>query len=59
MLIFAYLLACFLVALNGRHRRFGVLGAMFLSLLITPILAFLVLWVTAPKPDPEPHQTEA
>jgi hypothetical protein len=48
VLIVAYLMACFLVALSGRHRRFGFVGALFLSLMLTPILSFLVLWLTGP-----------
>ena len=49
MLIAGYLMLCLLVALCGRNRRYGFVGALFMSLLITPVLAFLLLWITAPK----------
>jgi peptidoglycan/LPS O-acetylase OafA/YrhL len=49
MLVVAYLLLSLLVALCGRHRRSGFVGAFFMALLITPILAFLVLYLTAPS----------
>lgn len=51
MLVVAYLLLSLLVALCGRHRRSGFVGAFFMALLITPILAFLVLYLTAPNPS--------
>ena len=51
MLVVAYLLLSLLVALCGRHRRSGFVGAFFMALLITPILAFLVLYLTAPSPS--------
>ena len=51
MLVVAYFLLSLLVALCGRHRRSGFVGAFFMALLITPILAFLVLYLTAPSPS--------
>lgn len=51
MLVVAYLLLSLLVALCGRHRRSGFVGAFFMALLITPALAFLVLYLTAPSPS--------
>jgi len=49
MLVVAYLLLSLLVALCGRHRRTGFVGAFFMSLVLTPVLAFLVLYLTAPS----------
>ncbi len=49
MLIAGYLLLCLLVALCGRTRRAGFVGSLFMCLLITPVLAFLILWMTGPK----------
>ena len=51
MLVVAYFMVCFLVALSGRRRRMGFVGALFLSLLITPVLSFLILWMTGLEPN--------
>lgn len=37
-----------LVGLWGRWRRLGFAGSFVVSLLITPVLAFLLLYVTEP-----------
>ena len=47
-LIIAYVLGSLAVGLAGRRRRIGFVGFMIVSLLITPPLALLVLWVSAP-----------
>ncbi|MCB9528832.1 MAG: hypothetical protein R3F65_06275 [bacterium] len=47
-----YLLACFLVGVMGRKRRVGFFGAALLSLLLTPVLMFFVLFAGAEKRRP-------
>lgn len=49
MLVFAYVIVCLVVAVLGLNRRFGYVGALFMCLAMTPLIAFLVLWVTSPK----------
>jgi hypothetical protein len=48
----AYLIGSFLVAFVGRRRRIGYFGFLLVSLLITPILALLILFITTPRKDP-------
>ena len=45
----AYILACLLTGIYGRQRRLGFIGASLLSFFITPPLALIVLFFTAPK----------
>lgn len=50
----AYILACALIGIAGRKRRLGLFGFTLLSFLITPILSWLLLFVTGqPKPPPD------
>lgn len=39
----------FCAAYYGRFRRFGFVGWFILSLLISPFMALLILFITAPK----------
>lgn len=48
-----YLLGSIAVGFLGRNRKIGVLGFLIISLLITPVLALLVLLLTAENPTPE------
>jgi hypothetical protein len=64
VLVFAYVIVCLVVATLGINRRFGYVGALFMCLAMTPVVAFLVLWVTAParkpveaQPSPAPTRT--
>ena len=54
MLVFAYVVVCMVVALLGLNRRSGYVGALFMCFLMTPLVAFLVLWMTAPARRPPP-----
>jgi hypothetical protein len=43
-----YFLACALVAFAGRGRRIGFLGFFILSIFLSPIIALLVVILSAP-----------
>lgn len=49
MLAATWILLSVLVGFLGRHRRIGFVGFFLLALVFTPIVALLVLVVTAPK----------
>jgi hypothetical protein len=51
-LLVVHVLGSFLVAFAGRRRRIGYFGFLLVSLLITPILALLMLFITTPRKDP-------
>lgn len=57
MLVFAYIVVCLVVALLGLNRRSGYVGALFMCFLMTPLVAFLVLWMTAPARKPQPVES--
>jgi len=48
-LIPVWLAAAILVGFFGRHYRFGFWGYLFVSILLTPIVGFLVLIAAVPK----------
>ena len=48
LLVF-HLVGSLVVGYAGRHRRIGFVGFVILSLLITPVLALLALWMSAPS----------
>jgi len=50
-LLVAHILGSIVVGWAGRRRRIGFLGFTLLSLLVTPVLALVVLFFTAQKPD--------
>lgn len=45
----AYLVFCILVGLCGSQRRMGFTGTFFLSLIVTPLVALIVLVITGPS----------
>ncbi len=45
MLVILYVLVSVLVGWLGRHKQIGFVGFMILSLVVTPVVAFLVLMV--------------
>lgn len=50
--VVVYVLLSLLVGLCGRRRRMGFVGFLIVSLLITPPLALLVLYLTKETPRP-------
>ncbi|MBK8266364.1 MAG: hypothetical protein IPK80_34185 [Nannocystis sp.] len=46
-----YLIACALIGLAGRRRRAGFVGFTVIALLVTPLVALIILFATAPKPE--------
>lgn len=47
-----YLLACGLIGIAGSRRRAGFVGFTVIALLVTPLVALIILFVAAPKPEP-------
>jgi hypothetical protein len=47
--LMAYLGFCVLVGLCGSQRRMGFTGTFLLSLVVTPVVALIVLLMTAPS----------
>jgi len=53
MLIYiAYIILAMIVGVYGRNRSFGFLGFFLLSLLLTPVVVFLFLFITKQKAAP-------
>ena len=48
-LVIAYLVFSVLVGLCGTQRKLGFFGTFILSILVTPVVALIVLMLTAPK----------
>lgn len=48
-LLVLYIAACALVGYAGRSRRIGFLGFFLVSILLTPIIALLILLLSAPS----------
>jgi hypothetical protein len=48
-LLVTYLIFCALVGLCGIHRRMGFTGTFILSIFVTPVVALVVLLITAPS----------
>ncbi len=46
-----YLVACLVVGFVGRNRRIGLLGFFLCSVVLTPLITFLILVLSAPKKD--------
>jgi hypothetical protein len=55
-LIILYLLAAALVGFAGRNRRMGFFGFTIVSILLTPILGFLIVFLSAPGDGPSEAQ---
>jgi hypothetical protein len=53
-LLVAWVIGSILVGIAGRRRRVGFLGFLIVSLLVTPLLGLLILYIAAPKPDAKP-----
>lgn len=51
MVIMLYLLACLVTGIMGRKTTIGFLGHFFLSIVITPIVDFLIQVVARPNRD--------
>ncbi|MBE0531148.1 MAG: hypothetical protein IH626_09985 [Rhodospirillales bacterium] len=51
IIVVLYLLACVVTGVMGRKTVIGFLGHFFLSILITPILDFLVQVIARPNRD--------
>jgi len=51
IVVVLYLLACVVTGIMGRKTTIGFLGHFFLSILITPILDFIVQVVARPNRD--------
>ena len=47
--ILAYVIVCLLAGFTGTHRRMGFWGTFFLSLIVTPLLVLVVLFITGPS----------
>jgi hypothetical protein len=47
--ILAYILVCLLTGFCGTHRRMGFWGTFFLALITTPLVVWLVLFITGPS----------
>ena len=50
-LLVAHILGSALVGFVGRRRRIGFIGFFLVSLLVTPVITVVILFLTAPKPD--------
>jgi uncharacterized membrane protein YhaH (DUF805 family) len=48
-LVILYILAAALVGYAGRSRRIGFLGFFLVSLIITPVLGFVIVFLSAPS----------
>lgn len=51
IVIVLYLLACAVTGLMGRKTTIGFLGHFFLSILVTPIIDFLIQVIARPNRD--------
>jgi hypothetical protein len=47
--ILAYVIVCLLTGFAGTHRRMGFWGTFFLSLITTPLVVLIVLFITGPS----------
>jgi hypothetical protein len=47
--ILAYILVCLLTGFCGTHRRMGFWGTFFLALVTTPLVVWIVLFITGPS----------
>ena len=50
ILAIAYLGACIVIGIMGRRRKLGSWGYFFGSILLTPIIGFLLLMASDPRP---------
>jgi hypothetical protein len=47
--IIAYIILCLLTGFLGTHRRMGYLGTFLLALVTTPLVVWIVLFITGPS----------
>ncbi len=52
LLVLAYVALCLVAGFAGRHTRVGFWGAFFISLLISPPLAILLMILFNPRAKP-------
>lgn len=45
-----YVALCAMTGVMGRHTRIGFWGFLFLSLLVTPLLPVVAIYLTSPQP---------
>jgi len=50
-----YILLCLIVAVLGRHRKFGFWGYFFCSVLFTPPMGLLFVIASEPRSYPPPR----
>lgn len=48
-LLLLYVVACVFVGYAGRSRRIGFIGFLLVSILLTPVIALLILMLSAPS----------
>ncbi len=51
ILVLLYLAGCAVTGFMGRHTVFGFVGHFFLSILITPLIDFLIQAISRPNRD--------
>jgi hypothetical protein len=56
--ILAYITACLLTGFSGTHRRMGFWGTFCLALIVTPLVALPVMFITAPSRRVEQRQRD-
>jgi hypothetical protein len=54
IMLLVYVGICYWVGLRGAATRAGFLGTMLLSLLVTPVMIFILLYAFAPANEKEP-----
>lgn len=52
IVVIIYVVLAVLVGLCGRRRRMGFVGFFLLSIVVTPVLALLFLYVSQERPRP-------
>jgi len=54
-LVVLYIIAAALVGFAGRNRRIGFPGFFVISLLLTPVLGFVIVFLSAPGKESSAH----
>jgi hypothetical protein len=49
LIVFGYLALCLVAGIVGRNRRIGFWGFLFCSMVFTPIVSLLFLYLAAPR----------
>ncbi len=50
-LVVAYLVLCLVAGIAGRNRRIGFWGFLFCSILFTPVISLLFIYLSTPRRD--------